>query len=86
MGNLESLLVRTPQTERAPFYSTQPTHITPTLNDRFHRYRRCGTESYISRKNEKDKKKRASSVGIEPTTSRLTVERANQLRHEDGVF
>ena len=27
--------------------------------------------------------KRASSVGIEPTTSRLTVERANRLRHED---
>ena len=28
-------------------------------------------------------KKEASSVGIEPTTSRLTVERANRLRHED---
>ena len=28
-------------------------------------------------------KKNASSVGIEPTTSRLTVERANRLRHED---
>ena len=27
--------------------------------------------------------KEASSVGIEPTTSRLTVERANRLRHED---
>ena len=29
------------------------------------------------------KKQNASSVGIEPTTSRLTVERANRLRHED---
>ena len=28
-------------------------------------------------------RKNASSVGIEPTTSRLTVERANRLRHED---
>ena len=28
--------------------------------------------------------KYASSVGIEPTTSRLTVERANRLRHEDS--
>ena len=27
--------------------------------------------------------KYTSSVGIEPTTSRLTVERANRLRHED---
>ena len=31
------------------------------------------------------RKKEASSVGIEPTTSRLTVERANRLRHEDVV-
>ena len=28
-------------------------------------------------------KEKTSSVGIEPTTSRLTVERANRLRHED---
>ena len=32
------------------------------------------------------KSKSASSVGIEPTTSRLTVERANRLRHEDWFF
>ena len=34
-------------------------------------------------KEEKNKKKVASLGGLEPPTSRLTVERANQLRHRD---
>ena len=46
---------------------------------------KCSTKILVAKLYKQRSKKRTSSVGIEPTTSRLTVERANRLRHEDSA-
>ena len=65
--------------ENRPFNSQR---ILPYLRNLPYRWF-CTWAALTKTDSEKGTIKRASSVGIEPTTSRLTVERANRLRHED---